>query len=140
TIMWLYGSGFPKSMNISKSIEAKEKYGKSNTVAKRIIEQESNGETYSIKQTNNGAMGEIIETTRKEYQPNSELAKQWNGWGTCLKPAFEPVIMARKPFKGSVAENIMQYGVGGINIDECRIPFEDTNNPATNPLYRQQNK
>src|SRR5574344_1104766 len=121
-IMYLYGSGFPKSMNIGKAIEAKEKFGNAGTRNKRKIEQECDSEEYILKQTNNGAMGEIIETTRKKYIPNTTLAKQWNGWGTSLKPAYEPIIVARKPFKTSVAENIMQNGVGGINIDECRVP------------------
>jgi len=124
-IMWLYGSGFPKSMNIGKGIEAKEKYGKASTDVKRRIEQECNTPEYTLKQTNNGAMGEIIETTRKEYIPNTKLAKQWNGWGTALKPSFEPIIVARKPFKGSLVDNVMEYGVGGINIDECRIATDE---------------
>jgi DNA modification methylase len=127
TIMWLYGSGFPKSMDVSKALEAKEKYGKTNTVAKKQVEQSGNGKEYKIKQTNNGVMGEIVETTRKAYIPSTELAKQWQGWGTALKPAYEPVIVARKPFKGSLVDNIIENGVGGINIDECRIPttYED---------------
>ena len=124
-IMWIYGSGFPKSMNISKGIEAREKYGKSNTVAKRLIEQNCDGETYKVKQTNNGAMGELIETTRKYYIPTSDLAKKWNGWGTCLKPAYEPIIVARKPFNGTLIDNIIKYNVGGINIDECKIGSEE---------------
>lgn len=57
-----------------------------------------------------------------------------------LSPDLEPIVMARKPLDGTVAQNVLKWGVGGINIDECRIPFEDTKNPATNPLYRQQNK
>lgn len=57
--------------------------------------------------------------------PSTNLAKQWQGWGTCLKPAYEPIIVARKPFKGSVVDNIIKYRVGGLNIDECRI--ENTN-------------
>ena len=119
-IMWLYGSGFPKSMNISKGIEAKEKYGKANTVVKRLVEQNCEGDEYRIKQTNNGAMGELIETTRKHYIPHTSLSNQWNGWGTCLKPAYEPIIIARKPFKGSLVDNVITNGVGGINIDECK--------------------
>lgn len=125
TIMWLYGSGFPKSMNISKGIEAKEKYGKTGTRQRRKIEQGSGGKEYTVKQTNNGAMGEIYEATRKEYEPTSEIAKEWEGWGTCLKPAFEPIIMARKPLDGSCIDNVMKYGVGGINIDECRVEGEE---------------
>jgi len=120
-IMWIYGSGFPKSMNISKGLEAREKYGKANTRTKRVVEQSCEGESYRIKQTNNGAMGEVIETTRKHYLPSTELAKKWQGWGTTLKPAYEPIIVARKPFAGSLVDNVIKNGVGGINIDECRI-------------------
>ncbi len=124
-IMWLYGSGFPKSMSISKGIEAREKYGKANTVAKRQIEQDGNGREYKVIQTNNGAMGEKKEFTRKEYTPQLEKAKEWQGWGTCLKPAYEPIIVARKPFKGSLIDNVLANGVGGLNIDECRVPITD---------------
>jgi site-specific DNA-methyltransferase (adenine-specific) len=53
--------------------------------------------------------------------PSTDLAKQWQGWGTTLKPSFEPIIVARKPFKGSLVDNVIEYGVGGINIDECRV-------------------
>ncbi len=84
TIMWLYGSGFPKSMNISKQIDK-----------------------------------------RDENDYSDDLAKQWEGWGTTLKPAYEPIIVARKPFKGSLVDNVMKNGVGGINIDECRIGNEE---------------
>lgn len=121
TMMWLYGSGFPKSMSISKGLEAKETFGKAGTRQKKAIEQNCDGETYSVKQTNNRAMGKIVEVDRKDYQPSSDLAKQWNGWGTCLKPAYEPIIMARKPFKGSLCENVIENGVGGLNIEDCRV-------------------
>lgn len=124
-IMWLYGSGFPKSMNISKGIEAKAKYGKANTVAKRQIEQDGDGKEYKVVQTNNGAMGEKKEFTRKEYTPQLDAAKQWAGWGTCLKPAYEPIIVARKPFSGSLVNNVLENGVGGLNIDECRVGNEE---------------
>lgn len=123
-IMWIYGSGFPKSMNISKGIEAREKYGKANTVAKRLIEQSCEGEEYKIKQTNNGAMGKVIEATRKHYIPTTDLATRWQGWGTCLKPAYEPIIVARKPFQGSLIDNILLNNVGGLNIDGCRVPVK----------------
>lgn len=121
TIMWLYGSGFPKSMSLSKGLEAREKLGNAGTRNKRKIEQACDTEEYILKQTNNGAMGDIIETTRKEYIPDTELAKKWQGWGTALKPSFEPIIVARKPFKGSLVDNVIENGVGGINIDECRV-------------------
>lgn len=69
---------------------------------------------------------------------NGVFQNEWQGWGTCLKPAYEPIIVARKSFKGSVVDNIIKYRVGGINIDECRVKFENTQNPATNPLFRKQ--
>ena len=125
TIMWLYGSGFPKSMSLSKGLEAREKLGNAGTRSKRKIEQACDTEEYTLKQTNNGAMGEVIETTRKEYIPDTKLARQWYGWGTCLKPSFEPIIVARKPFKGSLVDNVIEYVVGGINIDECRVGTEE---------------
>ena len=125
TIMWIYGSGFPKSMNISKGIEDKNKYGKANTIAKRKVEQNRDGKEYKVIQTNNGAMGEKKIVNRMEHKPVDSSAKQWSGWGTCLKPAFEPIIVARKPFKGSLVDNILEHGVGGLNIDECRVWNEE---------------
>ena len=119
-IMWLYGSGFPKSMSISKGIESHQKYGKAGTSYKKAIEQNCKGESYKIKQPNNEILGDIKEVDRKNYIPETDLAKKWNGWGTALKPAYEPIIMARKPFKGSCVANVMKWGVGGINIDECK--------------------
>ena len=67
TILWVYGSGFPKSMSISKGIESKEKYGKSGSRQKRLIEQASTGEAYEVKQTNNGCIGETTVAIRKHY-------------------------------------------------------------------------
>lgn len=125
TIMWLYGAGFPKSMSLAKGLEAREKLGNAGTRNKRKIEQACDTAEYTLKQTNNGAMGEIIETTRKQYIPDTDLAKKWQGWGTALKPSFEPIIVARKPFKGSLVDNVIEYGVGGINIDECRVETTD---------------
>jgi site-specific DNA-methyltransferase (adenine-specific) len=77
--MWVYGSGFPKSMDISKAIN---------------------------KQAGDGSVLE---------------AQQWSGWGTALKPAHEPIVMARKPLSGTVAQTVLEHGTGGINIDGCRV-------------------
>ena len=76
---------------------------------------------------------------RKEFSASSDLAKKYEGWGTALKPAMELWTLARKPLIGTVAENVIEYGVGGINIDATRIPFEETKNPATNPKFRYEN-
>jgi len=62
--------------------------------------------------------------------PNTDLAKQWHGWGTALKPAYEPAILARKPLRGTVADNVAQWGTGGLNIDGCRVGDEGDRWPA----------
>ena len=130
TIMWLYGSGFPKSMNVGLALDKKN--GIDNRTG-NIVKGVGSNNTNSMK---NG-LGES-----QEFAPEYEervAQNEWQGWGTALKPSFEPIIVARKPFKGSLVDNVIEYGVGGINIDECRIEYEKTTNPATNPLYRQQN-
>lgn len=112
TIMWLYGSGFPKSMNLGLKMDKKQgcpDRGHRIAVANR---HHPNG-TYEPN-------GENL----PPYEAKTELGKKWQGWGTCLKPAYEPIIVARKPFKGSLVDNIIKNGVGGINIDECRVGEE----------------
>ncbi len=108
-IMYLYGSGFPKSLNIGLAIDKK---------------LNIDNRTGKIK-TDGSATGSIVTTgvgnMKREYEER-KATNEWSDYGTALKPAYEPIIVARKPFKTSVAENIMQNGVGGINIDECRVP------------------
>lgn len=110
-IMYLYGTGFSKSYNIRLAIDKK------NGVDNR---------TGNIR--TDGVNNQNICYDFKAMKPKFEeriAQNEWQGWGTCLKPAYEPIIVARKPFKGSVVDNIIKYRVGGINIDECRI--ENTN-------------
>ena len=120
TIMWLYGSGFPKSMNIGLAIDKKN----------GVESEKGERKTYAdgSKQRLTGSNGPFGNNKgRKDYEliPTSNLAKKWQGWGTALKPSFEPIIVARKPFKGSLVDNVIEYGVGGINIDECRVETSD---------------
>ena len=123
-IQWIYGSGFPKSMDISKAIDKKlgaerEVIGKGRGVGKK------GGETYS--KYGGFKAGEIEITTSA-----TELARKWNGWGTALKPANEPIVLARKPLsEKTVADNVLKWGTGGINIDECRIETTDNLNGGT---------
>jgi site-specific DNA-methyltransferase (adenine-specific) len=63
-------------------------------------------------------------TSKNITAPNTDLAKEWHGWGTALKPAYEPAILARKPLWGTVADNVAQWGTGGLNIDGCRVAYE----------------
>lgn len=104
----IFGSGFPKSHNISKAIDKK-----------MGIEHPAN-ELIS----NNGSMAGG-NYTRHKIDVQSDLAKQWDGWGTALKPAIEDWWLIRKPFSGTVADNVLQWGTGGLNIDGCRIEAND---------------
>lgn len=195
TIMWLYGSGFPKSMDISKQIDKRpnRNYENLNLFGRKLKEQRelkgySKNDIDKMMGTNtayawwegrnylgefkiqlpdkehykklkeilelNDDMDFIFEEAEREvigkmknpassiYSmsenkmsrdvnitiPSTDLAKQWQGWGTALKPSFEPIIVARKPFKGSLVDNVIEYGVGGINIDECRVGNEELHN------------
>lgn len=191
TIMWLYGSGFPKSMDISKNLD-KRNGRNPNIDFKEYLNMKRKEKSYSLADinkmmnvaTNGGGfassiMGEkenIILPTKENYLklkeildldnrydelintseaerevigkqqytnskkffeydgkrvhlditiPSTDLAKKWQGWGTALKPSYEPIIVARKPFKGSLVDNVIENGVGGINIDECRVETQD---------------
>ena len=117
SVMWVYGSGFPKSYNVGKAVDAKNKYGKTNPKSMKKAEQENGEGEYKLVGKNNGIMGETVTYTRKYY----ETETGYEGFGTALKPAYEPIVMARKPFNTSVADNIMKYGTGAINIDGCKI-------------------
>lgn len=127
TIMWLYGSGFPKSLNIGLAIDKK------NGVESKIVGYESgtmpNFRDVGKKQKEISGMDKLtfgqIENSERKEQPIYEAQNEWSGWGTALKPSFEPIIIARKPCEGSCIDNVLCYGTGGINIDECRIPLED---------------
>lgn len=123
-IMWVYGSGFPKSMSVSKAVESHLLNGKSNPIALRKTEQEGDGESYQLTGKNNGILGETRVYDRKEFTPSTDQAKEWEGWGTALKPAHEPMVLARKPIAGTVANNVLTYGVGGLNIDGSRVEGE----------------
>jgi len=189
TLMWIYGSGFPKSHNIGKAID---KRGGNNLLSNEIAEKLKEARisrNITLKQADEmfcdgttnyswfegrpkgtripepdvflkivnewpemkeyydktfPAEREVVDTITKARSfdnayaipglgsetkyvdleittPSTNEAKQWEGWGTALKPAHEPIIMARKPFKGDVASNVLKYGTGGINIDECRV-------------------
>lgn len=125
TIMWIYGSGFPKSLNIANSIEGRIKIGSGNTKDYKRLDGIRGKSALGYNKANldfgyrpNNYDG--IDTTIKVNITTDE-AKRWVGWGTALKPSFEPIIVARKPCEGSCIDNVLKYGVGGINIDECRV-------------------
>ena len=121
TIMWLYGSGFPKSHNVGKAVDAKNKTGKSNPKALR---QTRMGDDYKPTGQIDYAKGRMFSSDIENDTTQQTINNEWQGWGTALKPAYEPIVMARKPLEGTVADNVLKYGTGAINIDACRIEGE----------------
>jgi site-specific DNA-methyltransferase (adenine-specific) len=120
-IMWIYSSGFPKSQDIGKQIQkklgVKEKKkltsnGPANGMSRMTFNQSDPAKYEETKDT------ETVVCTDPE-------ALQWAGWGTALKPAHEPIALARKPMKGSIRDNCQKYGTGALNIDATRIPMSD---------------
>jgi site-specific DNA-methyltransferase (adenine-specific) len=118
SIGWVYGSGFPKSLDVAKAIQ------KASGVEPTGYKENKDGRFYGG--------GDWNETPRQLFMPEPEgEAKQWQGWGTALKPALEPIVVARKPLIGTVAENVLTHGTGGLNIDASRIGTEQRINPPT---------
>jgi site-specific DNA-methyltransferase (adenine-specific) len=119
-IAWVYGSGFPKSLDVSKAIDKQ-----AGAERERVSGPKSGGMAALNK--GNAAHGYREAAYYDEgnmmlsNEPATEAAKQWQGWGTALKPALEPITVARKPLIGTVAENVLAHGTGGLNIDGCRV-------------------
>lgn len=105
-LAWMFGSGFPKSLDVSKAIDAKA--GILRGQAGAVISE-------------NGSMGGTNYERTAKGDPVTAAAAAWDGWGTALKPAFEPIVLARKPPAGTVAANVLEYGTGALNVDACRI-------------------
>ncbi len=124
-IGWLYGSGFPKSLDVSKAIDkaagAKRKIiGKWKPTGKARLVGGKNRDGIFTDYSKAELKGELSITA-----PATPAAQQWNGWGTALKPAWEPIVVARKPLIGTVAQNVLRFGTGAINVDGSRVRIED---------------
>lgn len=107
SVAWLYGTGFPKSLDVSKAID------------KVIGTHHRHGGGSAVSGSMTGPLGTDSELPLTV--PATDAAKYWQGWGTALKPAFEPIVVARKPLVGTVAANVLDQGTGALNIDACRI-------------------
>lgn len=119
-LMWMYGTGFPKSHNISKAIDKKA------DVVGEIIGDYPNDrpQSHGKNEIPVGSAG-LGKGTKMRALVTPE-AIQWEGWGTALKPAYEPIVLARKPLaEKTIVANVLEYGTGGINIDESRITTSD---------------
>jgi site-specific DNA-methyltransferase (adenine-specific) len=124
-IAWVYGSGFPKSLDVSKAID------KAAGAEREVIGRNPKWNT-APKAMNVG--GGEREAMPAYTAPATEAAKQWQGWGTALKPALEPITVARKPLIGTVAANVLAHGTGALNIDGCRVGT-DGGTTKKNQLY-----
>jgi site-specific DNA-methyltransferase (adenine-specific) len=130
-MMWMYGSGFPKSLDISKAID------KAAGVDRKVVGQYNGAANYG---TPSGfAVGGKGQTVVQVTEPATEDAKRWDGWGTALKPAVEPVVLARKPLRSTVVENVLTWGTGGINIDGCRIGDDEMGVTKSDGVVRSSN-
>jgi site-specific DNA-methyltransferase (adenine-specific) len=113
SIAWLYGSGFPKSLDVSKAID--KAAGAEREILETIPDRWAG--KGSVLQRATQAEAESVNLTA----PATPEAQQWAGWGTALKPAHEPIVVARKPLTGTVAANVLRWSTGAINVDGCRI-------------------
>lgn len=123
SLMWVYGSGFPKSLDVSKAITSTERTGGSSPRNLRITRM---GDDYEPTGQENYRAGRMFSSEIEHDKRSTILSKNgkvWQGYGTALKPAYEPCILARKPIEGTVAANCVKYGCGGLNIDGCRVPL-----------------
>jgi DNA modification methylase len=118
SMAWLYGSGFPKSLDVSKAID------KAAGAEREVVGTRTDGH----RGGGNKTFDDDAYVWQKSFDitaPSTPEAQQWQGWGTALKPAFEPIVVARKPLgEGTVANNVLKWGTGGLNIDGSRIGAE----------------
>ena len=122
-IAWVYGSGFPKSLDVSKAID-KAAGAEREVVGERTFQgkaaqdwREKGGDNFNAGAPSSAGCTKTANITA----PSTDAAKEWQGWGTALKPALEPITVARKPLIGTVAENVLQHGTGAINVDGGRV-------------------
>ena len=122
-VCWLYGSGFPHGMDVARAID--KKLG----VERKIIGHRETDPQKGFSKVKGFGIGSASKggTVNQSYDltvATSDEAREWEGWNTALKPAWEPIIVAQKPVEGTIAANVLKWGVGAMNIDACRVPVE----------------
>ena len=136
-IMWIYGSGFPKSHNIGKSVD------KIQGNDREVVGETKRGDVQKAKEKGVGYLADVANRNNvKQFGYGTETItrgeSEWEGWGTALKPAHEPIVMARKPFKGNVAQNVLEWGTGAINIDDSRVGIEGASKRSHQARYKKK--
>jgi len=125
-LMWLYGSGFPKSHDVSKGID------KAAGAERTVIGSATSG--ISTRKDLKNESGTVWSANTSAYDltaPATDAAREWQGWGTALKPAHEPIVLARKPLRSTVAANVLEHGTGAINVDGCRVGWQSEADAAS---------
>ena len=129
-IMWIYSSGFPKSQDVGKAIDKKAgikhnyTYTKNDDDTRNVRNSGTSSTPYCIKCDANMTYppSQCKEQCSAKHPP---IQSEWQGWGSSLKPAHEPIALARKPIKLSIAKNVQKWGTGALNIDATRVPYEN---------------
>lgn len=131
TLMYCYGSGFPKGINISKAID--KRLGEES----KVVGSKAGLPGYSLAPNlDTGGLGRSWRGNDADMEcaitePATDTAKLWDGWNSTLKPAWEPIILAMKPLDGTFAENAIHHGVAGLHIDACRIEYRGESDKAS---------
>lgn len=122
-VMWMYGSGFPKSHDVSKAIDKAAGAERTKVIGTKLgrpgMAKDGSNQRSGFDAAFGGNAYGVLST--HITAPATEAARRWNGWGTALKPAYEPIIVARKPLDGTVAENVIAHGTGAMNVGGCRV-------------------
>ncbi len=133
TLAWLYGSGFPKSLDIGKAIDKAANVEREvvSTIKKTHFGGENSGDAWirPSHYNHDGSPKRTMDITA----PSTDAAKLWDGYGTALKPAYEPITLAMNPLDGTYAANAVKHGVAGLNVEGCRVDFQDGERES---LYR----
>lgn len=146
-LLWVYGQGFPKDHDVSKAIDKAAKGHPQGSTkgdpdspnSGKFKTQTTEGKRTKLDkgQSYGAGPGQFMREQGVRYRRDLVAeAKEWVGWGTALKPAVEYIIVARKYLEGTVVENVQKYGTGAMNIDGCRVEYEDYGNKASNPSFR----
>lgn len=126
TVMWTYGSGLPKSLDVSRVIDKAAGAERAPGVQYVAPDGKARGVDRGMRGGKFAAGESNYVAEKLVTSPATDAARQWAGWGTALKPAYEPVLLFRKPLSGTVAENVLKHGTGALNIDGCRVGAEST--------------
>ncbi len=146
-LMWLYGTGFPKSHDVSKGIDKAAGAERTEVIGVRPGHEDfvDRTDAHSAGTRTEGwdrpwkADPEKVKAHHMMTAPATEEAAQWEGWGTALKPAHEPIVLARKPLEGTVAQNVLKHGVGALNINATRVGDGEARKTMTGGMGRKAN-